>query len=1343
MTETKNNNDIIEKITNGVISYLNFVKKIKQVNKEDIIQNKQNNNSKLKYFYIFRDFNLDCYIIKKNYFDDFRSSINFNVLIEILNTINDENIKRFKKELKNILDKKPYKQNGENIKVYSDEEELKEIMKNFNDYTLINKELLCDVMGVPEFQLENNKLKFSKSEKNSSLLSVLNNYMITINVEKNKEKIEEEKKNKGYKNLYYVGDITKKILILLYFYEEKIKKKIQNQNKDIYKFKKYYLINSSWLNEYKEFFSYDMIKKKLDKKFKDYSYNRIKTELNDISKKAIGQIKLYGESTVSDNIRDASKLKVENNIIQAKCDTEEIEISYGPKTPEPDMDYEIPEDFELINEDIFELLMKEEFFYNMNEEIKDKLSYDVLLGNNQIVIKNKLNDNKIEVYNFFNYLIFTINKDFNNEQNTQIQKYILKFILDYEKSDIFFNNYSQIIEKGIGEYIKNNNFGVTKEDKKFEQKIMDKKKNILGKFIDIDINENDVQNNFDNNNIITTKKENENINKNKLIKYEIEFKNEIQLQYDIKNTKQITFNNLKSSHNINISYLNNKESLEKKDLNNTNSNNIKNIKYVNNIDKISINYTQPNNENNNISKNNIINVNENTNMFIFDKLKEITNLLEIIIYNNNNINNIEEKNKYELKSLYPKEIIDNINENKLKKILLIIETSLNNIKSIINNDLLNKYINSNREEKYELLKNNENEFSNINKMSKDFLSTNNYVKSSEDIINNNKYLIIQNLEQNTKDINIYYFSYENNLYIFFEKEKSIFQLIPQKDNLFILKKYENYKLQLLKYINNIINKNRDINNINLEEVMKDNNNYIKEYYLINNNWLKLQIDSEEKKDKEKDNLMVKEKIYPKTLSVNVNDKMLEYLKYPVDLGFLEKRNNESFIKELGIKDNNINVENYLISKIFIVKWQNNIPKEKLKSFDSKAYIGIIDNKNQATIYFYLIDKDKYTFEFLIQFYDETIMIEEIYFNIKEKGIGLYLNEMGVDFSTKNNYDLINNNLEIIGNFINCTENNEYNLYKQIASNGIKYIEYSGYLNGVIIGLMNLEPIKNLFFDKSKLINMIDKDSVFTKYFYEIFQELHYLKKEDENKVENLCINFMKTIQEISKDSHILENIKSLIEFLLLKLHNEQNKKNKNFITTLDKMYKTDKDIKEFYKINESFIQESFFFEMELDKHCYFCYKDIKEYYMCCTLNFNIEQLYRKYKNNNIISFYNILDNLNLDTSCPFCGEPIRLLRQFNECPDYLIIIIDDKQNNIEYQFDFKEEVNINNYICNTNLINKTKYKLIYFIQNEMTSFLKYNHEWYKYEGNKVKTLKSINQKLLPYLLVYKNIKNNK
>ena len=33
-------------------------------------------------------------------------------------------------------------------------------------------------------------------------------------------------------------------------------------------------------------------------------------------------------------------------------------------------------------------------------------------------------------------------------------------------------------------------------------------------------------------------------------------------------------------------------------------------------------------------------------------------------------------------------------------------------------------------------------------------------------------------------------------------------------------------------------------------------------------------------------------------------------------------------------------------------------KETLKSFDFKAYIGIIDNKNQATIYFYLIDTKK-------------------------------------------------------------------------------------------------------------------------------------------------------------------------------------------------------------------------------------------------------------------------------------------------------------------------------------------------------------------------------------------------
>ena len=83
--------------------------------------------------------------------------------------------------------------------------------------------------------------------------------------------------------------------------------------------------------------------------------------------------------------------------------------------------------------------------------------------------------------------------------------------------------------------------------------------------------------------------------------------------------------------------------------------------------------------------------------------------------------------------------------------------------------------------------------------------------------------------------------------------------------------------------------------------------------------------------------------------------------------------------------------------MFFVNWQSYIPKQQLKYFNSKIYIGLIDNK-YPIIYFYLFNNKKYSFEFLLQFNDEEIMHEEIKNNIKREGVGQYISEAGVDIS---------------------------------------------------------------------------------------------------------------------------------------------------------------------------------------------------------------------------------------------------------------------------------------------------------------------------------------------------------
>ena len=83
----------VEKISEGVISYLEFLKLFKKVKNDDIFSQEFNKN---KYIYIFRQFELEFYIIDKQYFDEFRKSINFNELITLLNPIDEDNKKNLK-----------------------------------------------------------------------------------------------------------------------------------------------------------------------------------------------------------------------------------------------------------------------------------------------------------------------------------------------------------------------------------------------------------------------------------------------------------------------------------------------------------------------------------------------------------------------------------------------------------------------------------------------------------------------------------------------------------------------------------------------------------------------------------------------------------------------------------------------------------------------------------------------------------------------------------------------------------------------------------------------------------------------------------------------------------------------------------------------------------------------------------------------------------------------------------------------------------------------------------------------------------------------------------------------
>ena len=209
MSEDLKNIDI-EKIVSGIITYLKFEQKFLTAKPDNTISNKP----KDKLNFAFRDFNLDCYMIKEKYLTQFKESINFKQLSPLLDPKKENNAK-FKEELEKYLKINPYIPNTGDIKIYSKEEDMKKIIKNFNDYIFVNEELLVDAMGVPKNKLEGNLIKVSNNGNNISLISTSHNFTMNINSKKYKLKQNQNEKIKKeieeYKNLYYVNEITKKI----------------------------------------------------------------------------------------------------------------------------------------------------------------------------------------------------------------------------------------------------------------------------------------------------------------------------------------------------------------------------------------------------------------------------------------------------------------------------------------------------------------------------------------------------------------------------------------------------------------------------------------------------------------------------------------------------------------------------------------------------------------------------------------------------------------------------------------------------------------------------------------------------------------------------------------------------------------------------------------------------------------------------------------------------------------------------------------------------------------------------------------------------------------------------
>ena len=1278
-------NYIAEKMTNALVSFLDFLKKFKEIVKDDIISDEKERNNKVSISYTLRKFNIECYIIDKKYFDEFCSAINFFKVSEILKVINEESKNKCKEMLEKLLKEKRYNPDFKNLFFYADEENMKKILKRFNNYSFLNKEILIDCMGVPEENLKNKMILLSKNESNTSLLNVNENFIVTINVirknEGNEEsklevkKEEENKKNiKNPKNIYYVEEITKKIFILLFKKDELLKGKIEKKVNDPYNFKTYYLINKQWLTNYKNEFLYDNIIRKINQETKDYSYKRIKTELNEIIKNKIGQIKLYGNSEIPDNLKDFSEIIPKLRLIKINDKNKEFEEEYETKTGEEDIDilYNIPYEFEIINEDIYELIKKEEFFENYSEENENKICYQILLGNEQIIIKNKLSQKFEEKDNYSNELLF-----FTQEND----EYDLKYILSFEKKVNFYEEIKIIINDGLKKYL--NYKKIKLIEKNSDENILDENENVLGKIININIDEDFL-------NKVNNKKEN-NISK---------------IQYD--------------ENIINIDN-------EEENINNINDIEINNINISQNNSKNEINYYQDKDEIiNEIQDNNII---EDENNIINEVPKEdkdsIKNILKRLIKINDILENItkniiintkKDQDDLKMDDLTPKEIESKLQGSSIYKIILMTEDDYENYKKKLNFDKIKKIINNfnKRKEKQDkknyLLKKKKElinffeyfDSNNKLKIPDDIKLINDYSVCEENIKNKKKFFLLSSTDiKIEKDDLIFYFKYKSNPYIYFKEGKKIFKVKykNEEDNLYNLEIYKepNSKIEYLKILEECMEENKTEN--------LETSKAINIYYLINNKWIgSIQDNSGGYKKNET--------FMPKYDNNG-------FSKYPINFNIvLKDKKTESIIENIL----EINEEDIAINKGFVITEERKSVKKKY------VYIGIIDD---SSIYFYLLENKEYIPCFLIMYNNKANIEKEINEKILSIGIWPYINFMVLNNNNNKQSKLYNIDFIEIGslqvlnkNFNGILKDRKFPYIENINVN------YKN-IKALLICLSNINEIKNYIPLK---LNLIKKDS-FLFYFFQILRMMwsHKTKFVEKIKVEqeNIFLNFLIEIRQLSginEEINIFNNLKILVETIILNLQKDycKIKYNEEFIYQ-NNIYKNNKGLNQ--KNNEKiFMQDIFFFDIGLIQECKNCKRKIEDNYTTYYLEFDVKE--------NMEDMLSIFKNLDLKLKCE-CGKDISITRRFISLPKYLIIIIN---NNINKKIKNFGNINIKEFCKN---IRKAKYELYGFVDKNSKTICKSptDSKFYEYGTEIIEEGDKFNEENNnPNLLIYKIIK---
>jgi len=557
-------------------------------------------------------------------------------------------------------------------------------------------------------------------------------------------------------------------------------------------------------------------------------------------------------------------------------------------------------------------------------------------------------------------------------------------------------------------------------------------------------------------------------------------------------TKILDLNELDISHNIEINSINRDLLNIEKELEILNIN-INKIKHLEKIDK----NTLINSDNENIYKELLNKINSVYNKNIESKIN-----FKTVVKNIENIKIVNMNDEY-------KELEHN--ESILKDIILE-KQKIGNIESILN-------------------------IVNI-KNENDYINYKSYIKNIENILDNNLRNTIYNKNKRV-DIN----NIETNKKLFREKDAYKNELIIINNDLLkydLIKKEEciisnNEEYEVLKSKLNIlnkeleeINKNKLINNLNINydissfnEIIKEE--YIKSEFVINNIDNLYHYLNNKNVNIEKENEILN----------NINNYNTEILKYENNLKYNIKNNLE--IKKSILNDNIKDIENKIIEyqenyniikNEIIIYEKNKIIENNIKLLNNliikEEDINCKININKENIY-NIIEYKKIIEEELEHYYkyikykNNQIKLKE-FENLKEKNI---IKKENIKEQLYNIYYYKNKLIKDIDNYI---KNNEYNTNKELLNNLLNNLEKLRLLNNV--NLKNINIIYTNYLTLKTEINIYNNNIEYNNKIKELKdKESIYEKKEiEKNNIKKILDNIEK--YEIYLKQKNMNNINS-------------------------------------------------------------------------------------------------------------------------------------------------------------------------------------------------------------------------